>query len=43
MPITKAEKKKLRSLHKRARKIEGEARKLGRDVSKELVKQMRKS
>jgi len=43
MPITNAEKRKLRSMEKRARKIEADARKLGRDVGRELVKQMKKS
>ena len=43
MPLTKTEKNKLRSLSKKARKLESDARKLGKEVGEELVKQMRKS
>jgi len=43
MALTKAEKDKLRSLDKRARKIEHDARKLVKDVGSELVRQMRRS
>lgn len=43
MPATKAEKRKLKSLEKRAVKIGKESVKLARDTRKELEKQMRKS
>jgi len=43
MAFTKSEQRKLRSMAKRAKKIESDARKLGRDVGKELKKQMRES
>ena len=43
MAITKTEQRKLVSLRKRAKKIEKDATKLGKDVGNELVKQMKKS
>ena len=43
MTLTKAERKKLRALKKRAQKVEREAGKLARDTEEELRKQMRKS
>ena len=43
MALTKAEKRKLRSLNRRAGRIAKDAQKLARDVGKELVRQMKKS
>jgi hypothetical protein len=43
MTLTAAEKKKLKSMGRRAKTLESKARKLGDEVSKELVKQMKKS
>jgi hypothetical protein len=43
MPLTKTEKRKLRSLNRRAKKVAADADKLARDVGKELVRQMKKS
>jgi len=43
MAITKVEQRKLQSLQRRAKKVESDVRKLVRDTSKELVKQMKKS
>ena len=42
MVMTKAEKAKLASFKKRAKKIEGETKKLARDVERELVRQAKK-
>ena len=43
MVLTKAEKRKLQSLNRRAVKLEKDARKLAYDTSRELVRQMKKS
>jgi len=43
MTLTKAEKRKLQSLNRRAVKLEKDARKLAYDTSRELVRQMKKS
>lgn len=43
MSLTKAERKKLLSLNRRAVQLEKDARKLAHDTGKELVKQMKKS
>jgi hypothetical protein len=43
MPLTKAERKKLQSLQKRAETVGKQALKLARDTNRELNKQMEKS
>jgi hypothetical protein len=43
MTLTKAEKRKLQSLNRRAVQLEKDARKLAHDTSKELIRQMKKS
>ena len=43
MPLTKEEKRKLKSLRKRLKKLEQDNRKFFKDAGKELVRQMKKS